>query len=135
MVGRDPSDWMWDDALDLLARADRLHRALFQPAPSRERRPRWEPPVDVIETEESVVVIAALPGVAEDAIELAIEHGSLLIRGERSLPAEFARAAIHRLELPQGGFERRVPLPAGRYAEVRRRSWNGCLVVNLAKAK
>ena len=39
----------------------------------------------------------------------------LLIAGERVLPQELRTATIHRLELPQGRFERQVPLPAGRY--------------------
>jgi HSP20 family molecular chaperone IbpA len=38
------------------------------------------------------------------------------------------------MELPQGRFERRVPLPAGRYdSVVRRFVSNGCLVVRLMK--
>jgi len=40
---------------------------------------------------------------------------------------------IHRLELPQGRFERRVRLPAGRYASVRHAVANGCLLVTLEK--
>ena len=39
----------------MLARAERLHRELFRPARSGSRMPLWEPPVDVIETELSVV--------------------------------------------------------------------------------
>jgi hypothetical protein len=39
---------------------------------------------------------------------------------------------IHRLELPQGCFERRIALPAGRY-DVRRYSAHGCLAISLAK--
>jgi hypothetical protein len=38
------------------------------------------------------------------------------------------------MELPQGRFERRVPLPAGRYGAVTRQVWNGCLIINLRKA-
>ena len=42
-------------------------------------------------------------------------------------------AAIHRLELPQGRFERRVALPPGRYDSVRRTIVNGCLFITLRK--
>jgi HSP20 family molecular chaperone IbpA len=42
-------------------------------------------------------------------------------------------ATIHRLELPQGRFERRIELPAGRYDSVRRTAVNGCLVISLTK--
>jgi hypothetical protein len=39
---------------------------------------------------------------------------------------------IHRLELPQGQFQRRVLLPAGRYS-VSRYALNGCIVISLGK--
>ena len=131
---RDPHDWMWGDALNMLARADRLQRQLFQPAATRARQAIWEPPVDVLETETVVLIIAALPGVSEAAVNLTIDGAGLLIAGERAAPAELDRAKIHRLELPQGRFERRVPLPPGRYDKIERRTVNGCLVVSLRKA-
>jgi HSP20 family protein len=51
----------------------------------------------------------------------------------RVLPPELRTAVIHRLELPQGRFERRVRLPAGRYSDVRRAVVDGCLVITLEK--
>jgi HSP20 family molecular chaperone IbpA len=134
MAKRDPQDWMWGDALDVLARAERLHRQLFQPMPGPAHKVSWEPPVDVLETDSHVLIIAALPGVSEGAIQLAIDGGVLVIAGERTVPAELRTAVIHRLELPQGRFERRVPLPKGRYDQIHRQTLNGCLVVSLRKA-
>ena len=90
--------------------------------------------MDVIDTEGEVLIIAALPGVEEAAVRLVIDGAHLLIAGERSLPAELGHAVIHRLELPQGRFERRVPLPAGRYDHIHRQTMNGCLVVSLRKS-
>ena len=58
---------------------------------------------------------------------------SLIVSGRRVLPPELRSAVIHRLELPQGRFERRLQLPAGRYA-VRQFVKNGCLVFSLTKA-
>jgi HSP20 family protein len=133
MANNDPRQWMWDEALDMLTRAERLHRQLFQPSAAQARRPSWEPPVDVLETQGEVVIIAALPGVAEAALKLVIDGGYLLIAGERSLPDELHNAVIHRLELPHGYFERRVTLPPGRYDQVRHRTQDGLLVVNLRK--
>jgi HSP20 family molecular chaperone IbpA len=129
----DPRQWMWSEAVDMLARAERLHRQLFQPAAAPTRRASWEPPVDLLETDRELVVIAALPGVSEPALSLAIDGSCLVIAGERTLPAELRTAVIHRLELPQGYFERRVALPAGRYDQIRHRAENGCLVVTLRK--
>jgi HSP20 family molecular chaperone IbpA len=129
----EPRQWMWSEAVDMLARAERLHRQLFQPAAAPARRPSWEPPVDLLETDRELVVIAALPGVSEQALSLAIDGPCLVIAGERTLPAELRTAVIHRLELPQGYFERRVALPPGRYDQIRHRAENGCLVVTLRK--
>jgi len=133
MAMRDPQDWMWGDAVEMLARVERLHSQLFQPSARQARRASWEPPVDVLETAASVLIIAALPGVREEAVELAIDGACLVIAGERVAPEEMRTAVIHRLELPQGRFERRVPLPPGRYDQIHRRTVNGCLVVSLHK--
>ncbi|HKT53491.1 MAG TPA: Hsp20/alpha crystallin family protein [Caulobacteraceae bacterium] len=130
---RNSQDWMWSDALEMLARTERLHQQFFQPSASRPGRARWEPPVDVLETEHEVVILAALPGVADAQIEAVIEGSHLIIAGERSVPEALRTAVIHRMELPQGRFERRIPLPRGRYERISRQMINGCLVVSLRK--
>jgi len=81
--------------------------------PPAQRR-RWEPPVDVYETAHDLWIVVALPGVGADQIEIAVGDGAVVVAGERRLPVE-ARAIIHRLEIPAWRFERRIPLPAGRY--------------------
>ena len=129
-----PNKWMWSEAFEALAKAERLHREFFRPATSRSELSVWEPPVDVLETDRAVRVHLALPGVDPDRVEAAIDDGCLVVVGLRVLPPELRTAIIHRLELPQGRFERRVPLPAGRYSAVRRAMTNGCLVITLEKA-
>ena len=62
-----------------------------------------------------------------------IDGGTLIVSGRRVLPAELRDARIHRLELPQGRFERRIALPAGRYA-VSRFAANGCIGLRLSKS-
>ena len=125
-------NWMWSEACEMLARAERLNREFFRPAPLA--RAAWEPPIDVLETEHAVLVLIALPGVNADAVEAFIDEGDLVISGTRVLPREMRTAVIHRLELPQGRFERRVRLPAGRYSAVGRSASDGCLIVALQKA-
>jgi HSP20 family molecular chaperone IbpA len=125
---------MWAEACDMLARAERMHRQFFEPGRSASRLPLWQPPVDVLETGGEVLVMVALPGVDPAAVEAIIEDGALRVAGQRLLPPELRSAAIHRLELPQGRFERRIPLPPGRYsAAVRHSMVNGCLLVRLDK--
>ena len=127
-------DWMWSEACEMLARAERMHRDLFRPVGSQARQPAWEPPVDVLETDYEVLALVALPGVDIDSAQAVIEDGDLVIAGTRVLPKELRTATIHRLELPQGRFYRRLRLPAGRYGEVRRAAVAGCLVITLQKA-
>jgi HSP20 family protein len=134
MAVREADIWMWSEACEMLSRAERLHRQFFQPQRSRTHVSAWEPPVDVIETAREVLVFVALPGVNAERVEAAIKDGSLLIAGRRELPAELRDAVIHRLELPQGWFERQVPLPPGRYDRVQRAAIDGCLVIRLRKA-
>jgi HSP20 family protein len=124
-------DWMWSEACASLARAERLHRQFFQP-----RRPgTWEPPVDILETEREVLLFFALPGVSIDKVEAIIDGADLVVAGTRVLPPQLHTAIIHRIELPQGRFERRVRLPAGRYRDVLRAAADGCLVITLRKAE
>jgi HSP20 family protein len=126
-------NWMWSEACEMLARAERLHRELFRPAGLAARVPAWEPPVDILETEREVIVLVALPGVNPDQVEAAVDGTDLVVSGTRVLPAELSSAVIHRLELPQGRFERRLRLPPGRYNGVRRSAADGCLVITLNK--
>jgi HSP20 family molecular chaperone IbpA len=130
----DRRNWMWSEALEMLAQAERLHRQVFSGPHAAGRGISWEPPIDVLETEDSVLIFVALPGVDPQKVELVISGGRLIIGGERSLPAEARTAIIHRLELPQGRFERHIPLPPGRYENPRSAVANGCLVVRLSKA-
>jgi HSP20 family molecular chaperone IbpA len=124
---------MWSEACEMLARAERMHRDLFRPTGTRARQPSWEPPVDILETDLEVLALVALPGVNPDNVEAAIEDGELVIAGTRTYPPALRTAIIHRLELPQGRFYRRLHLPAGRYSGVRRAVVDGCLVITLQK--
>lgn len=134
-MAHDPvRDWMWSEACDMLARAERMQRTFFRPAPSVSS-PAWEPPVDILETRGEVIILVALPGVDADRADVVIDGGELVIGGTRELPPELQTAVIHRLELPQGRFHRRVPLPPGRYDQVRRMAGNGYLVITLKKAE
>jgi HSP20 family molecular chaperone IbpA len=133
MKNPDPRAWMWSNAVEMLLRAERMHQQNFQPVHGRARAPAWEPPVDMLETDHELLVLAALPGVDPERIQVVIDNGVLVIAGERVLPQELRFARIHRLELPQGRFERQLPLPPGRYEVMHPAVVNGCLTVVLRK--
>ena len=125
--------WMWSEACDMLARAERLHQQFFQPQYPATQQPSWRPPVDILETEDEVLIFIALPGVDPERIQAVIEHDELVIAGTRVLPAAFRTAEIHRLELPQGRFERRIRLPEASYRAIRWSASQGCLLIRLSK--
>lgn len=120
MPPKDPINWMLSDAIETLARAERLHQRFLNLQPlTGKREPCWEPPIDVIETDDEILIQIALPGVDPNDVEAVLDKGTLVISGRRTLPTELRNARILRLELPQGRFERRIPLPTGRYTVTR----------------
>ena len=133
MSSRDPRSWMWAEACELLDQAERLHRQFFRFGGNAEAEPRWEPPVDVLESGAETRVAVALPGVAPDRITVLIDTNGLLITADRRPPVDGRTTAIRRLEIPYGRFERRVPLPAGRYELLEQACENGCLTLRLAR--
>jgi HSP20 family protein len=127
----DLETWMWAEACEALARAERMHRQFFRLG-LLDSRPLWEPPVDMFETEDELWIIVALPGVEAAQLEIGLADGSLIIAGTRSSPLR-QTAILHRLEIPQGRFERRIPLPEGRFELSRRELDHGCLTLVLLK--
>jgi HSP20 family protein len=53
-------------------------------------RPVFVPPSDIYETEDSIVVLAEMPGVAPDGVDITLERRVLTIRGRSK--AETAKA-------------------------------------------
>jgi HSP20 family molecular chaperone IbpA len=106
---------MWAEACELLDQAERLHRRFFRLNATGATQAAWEPPVDIFEDEREVIVVAAMPGVTAERVRVLQEAGSLVIRGERPLPFAALRVAVRQLEIPYGAFERRIPMPGGRF--------------------
>jgi HSP20 family protein len=98
---------------NLHERMDRVFEDFF-------RGPRlipWESaesvfPLDLYETEESLVVKAPLPGVKPEDVDISITGDILTIKGETKSEEEVKRESYHRRELRYGSFCRSVPLPA-----------------------
>ncbi|MGH7091075.1 MAG: Hsp20 family protein [Stellaceae bacterium] len=130
----DLETWMWAEACEALARAERLQREFFRLGPPS-ARPNWEPPIDIFETERELCIVAALPGVAAAAVEVTVMDGVIQITGQRLPPAAQHDAMIHRLEIPQGRFARRIALPGGTYELTQRDVRDGCLTLVLLKRR
>jgi HSP20 family protein len=74
---------------------------------------RWIPPMDVVETEDNLVLRADLPGLDRDDIEIEVKDGILTISGERKAQHEEKREGFHRVERSFGRFSRALELPKG----------------------
>ena len=134
MAFGDIERWMWADACELLARAERIHRQFFTPL-AVEGTIGWSPPVDLYETESEFIALIALPGVAPGDVEIKLMGRTLEVRGHRRLPALARGAAIHRLEIPQGRFLLRFTLPEAAAAALAARGFEDCcLLLRLAKS-
>ena len=96
------------------------------------KRPAWEPPIDVYETDYGFRIMIALPGVAPEHLKVMLEDDHLTIDGQRHLP-DNSKAYIRRLEIPYGRFERRIELPEGRFEIGTNELVNGCLLISLRK--
>ena len=131
MTYRDPRSWVWAEALELLRGAEKLERRFFQLGAAK--APGWEPPVDLYGTGDGLTLSVALPGVTAGELEVLVESGAVVVRGERAFPVEYQRAVIYRLEIPYGRFERRIALPAGQYQLIDRRLEDGCLTLGLRR--
>jgi HSP20 family protein len=137
-------DWdflMWQRANDLLQQAERIQRNFLQIATgvhyraSHGRTPSWEPPVNVVETDESLWVISAIPGVAVERVDVRLEDRELVIAGERPLPRCCEDGELKIWEIPLGRFERRLRLVGGeKPLSVGEISFqNGLLIIELRK--
>lgn len=71
----------------------------------------WKPSVDIRELPERFEVVAELPGMNKEDIEVTLENGMLKITGERKTETENKDAKVHRVERSFGRFERVFTLP------------------------
>lgn len=141
MASREWDLLFWQQAGDLLRQAERIQRNFLQVAVGAQYRSTqgrsraWEPPVNIVDAEESVWVIAAIPGVAADRVEVRLDGRELIIAGERPLPRCCEDGEVKIWEIPLGPFERHVRFVEGRYplsmGQVSLR--DGLLIIELRK--
>lgn len=93
------------------------------------------PPVDIVDLDEFILLVADLPGVDRESIDVSVEDGKLTIAGERAAQPELQQGRLVRGERSRGRFTREFRLPrlvdSGRIAAEYR---DGMLFVTLPKA-
>jgi HSP20 family protein len=74
---------------------------------------RWIPAMDLVETDDHLVLRADLPGVDRDDIEIEVKDGVLTVSGERKAQHEEKDEGYLRVERSFGRFSRSLELPKG----------------------
>lgn len=141
MAERDWDFLILHRASDLLQQAERIQRNFLQIAAGARfrlahgKKPSWEPPVNIVDTDNSLWVILAIPGVAAERVDIRLEQHELTISGERPLPLCCNDGELKIWEIPLGHFERRLRLVSGERAlavgDVSLQ--NGLLIIELRK--
>jgi len=92
----------------------------------------WQPPTDVYESEDSIVVLVEIAGMREAEFVISLEKRMLVISGEREHRG--VTGAFHRMEILSGEFITVVELPAAiQYDKVSADYTDGFLRVELPK--
>jgi HSP20 family protein len=71
----------------------------------------WAPAVDILETENELILKADVPGVDMKDIDIQLENGTLTVKGERKFEKEEKNKGFHRMERSYGSFVRIFTVP------------------------
>jgi HSP20 family protein len=93
-----------------------------------------EPPIDVLESADDVLVVADIPGASAATIDVRIENDTLTLQAKRPAASQDAAPALAR-EYEEVDFARSFRIPAGiDAANITAEAKNGTVVVRLPKA-
>lgn len=127
----------WEPAREMMTLREAMDR-LFDDAFTRplSLRDGWSvPAIDMYQTDDEIVVKAALPGVKADEVQINITGEVLTLKGEMKHEEEKEEKAWHIREQRYGSFERSVVLPTDVVADKAKADFeNGILTITLPKA-
>jgi HSP20 family protein len=130
----------WEPGREVMTLRDAMDR-LFDDAFTRpfsllrEGGSTWSSPaIDMYQTDNEVVVKAALPGLKPDEVQLNVTGDILTLRGEVKHEEEKKDKSWHIREHRWGSFERSVRLPTGVISDKAQADFqNGILTITLPK--
>ena len=128
----------WEPAREMMTLREAMDR-LFDDAFTRplSLRDAWSvPAIDMYQTDDEVVVKAALPGIKADEVQINITGEVLTLKGEMKHEEEKKEKAWHMREQRWGSFERSVVLPNDVVSDKAKAEFeNGVLTITLPKAE
>ncbi|EEA01420.1 heat shock protein Hsp20 [Burkholderia sp. H160] len=72
---------------------------------------RFQPRIDVVDEGQVLRVTAELPGMERDDLNVTVEDGALVLRGEKKQDVRSEEDGCYRLERAYGSFVRTIPMP------------------------
>jgi HSP20 family protein len=101
-----------------------------------QNRSAWTPAVDIREDEKELTIVAELPGLKPEQVEVTCDNGVLSIRGEKTeTRKEGEEGRWHLAERSYGSFNRSFQLPQGvDESKIDGSFDNGLLTVRIPKA-
>jgi len=94
------------------------------------------PAIDLYQTDDEVVLKAALPGLKADDVQITVTNDVLTLRGEFKWENNHKDATYHIREQRYGSFERSVALPVDVQTDKAKADFqNGVLTITLPKAE
>lgn len=128
----------WEPAREMMSLREAMDH-LFDDAFTRPiglRSGLTVPAVDLFQTDDDIVLKAAIPGIKADDVQINVTGDVLTIKGEVRHEEDKQEKAWHIREQRLGAFERTVPLPTAVVAEKAKAEFeNGILTVTLPKAE
>jgi HSP20 family protein len=98
------------------------------------RSRRWVPAMDLMETDDALVLKADLPGLERDDVSIEVKDNVLTVAGERKAEHSEKADGFYRVERAFGSFARSLTLPDGIDAEQVAASFDrGVLEVRIPK--
>ncbi len=95
----------------------------------------WAPAVEVFEKEGKFVVMAELPGIKEEDMDISVVDNTLTIKGEKKTESEVKEEDYYCCECSYGSFSRSIALPSNVDAKKIAASYeDGILEISLPKA-
>lgn len=94
----------------LQARLDRVLEEVAESLSGGMEIPEWQPPVDVVETDEAVVLFAEVPGMTAAEIVVEVSGNAVIVRGEKRADGSGPGGRFLCVETGRGRFRREVQL-------------------------
>ncbi len=124
--------------VDLMGEIDRLRKemdAILSHTPLYRRGVSQYPLINLYDSKNEIILIAEIPGIDKNKIEIQYNNSTLTLSGQRELK-RFGKSEELRLEQPEGRFEKNIRIPVKiKDSEIKAKCEDGILTITLPKAE